>query len=116
MTEGMNYNCAGRDQTAKGKKKTRVSENARVLRAHAPVRDQNVIAKIKETVAGGAKRRHTGGYVCICTHVRVLRGDSERETILRALLGRKPFWGPVLLINEAPERVRVYVLALCQRE
>lgn len=104
--------CAGRDQKEKKKKKKETRRvRTRVLRAHAPVGDQNVIAKIKETVAGGAeRRRHAGGYMCVCiyvyVYVRVLqRGDSERETILRALLGRKPFWGPVLLINELPECV-----------
>lgn len=98
MTEGMNCECAGRDQTAKGGKKDAARRaRTRVLRAHAPVGDQNVIAKIKETVAGGGERRHAGGYTYAYVYVRVYmrvlqRGDSERETILRALLGRKPFW------------------------
>lgn len=112
MTEGVNYDCAGRDQTAGGKKKKTRRVRTRVLRAHAPVGDQNVIVKIKETVAGGAERRHAGGYtyVYMCVYVRVLqRSDSERETILRALLGRKPFWGPVLLINEPLESVCTFL-------
>lgn len=115
MTEGLNYECVGRDQTAKGEKKDAARRaRTRVLRAHAPVGDQNVIAKIKETVAGDAERRHAGGYTYVymylCVYMRVLqRGDSERETILRALLGRKPFWGPVLLINEPPESVCTFL-------
>lgn len=112
MTEGMNYECVDRDQTAKGGKKKDAARGARtrVLRAHAPVGDQNVIAKIKETVTGGAERRHADGYTYLCVYMRILqRGDSERETILRALLGRKPFWGPVLLINEPPESVCTFL-------
>jgi len=42
------------------------------------------------------------------------RARGREREILRALLGRKPFWGSVLLINEPPESV--YVLALCRRE
>jgi len=42
------------------------------------------------------------------------RARGREREILRALLGRKPFWGSVLLINEPPESV--YVLVLCRRE
>lgn len=42
------------------------------LCGRAPVRDQSVIAKIKETVANGAERR--GTYVYICSE-----SDSQRE-------------------------------------
>lgn len=57
----------GRDQT----QKTRAGENARVtrsrLRGRAPVRDQSVIAKIKETMANGAERRPE--YICIYIYI-----------------------------------------------
>jgi len=49
------------------------------------------------------ERCHSAGYARL--YARFAAGDRQREkeAILRALLGRKPFWGLVLLINEPLE-------------
>lgn len=58
------------------RQKTRPVRSARVtrsrLRGRAPVRDQSVIGKIKETVANGADRRRIHMYIFAAS-------DSERK-------------------------------------
>jgi len=85
-------------------KKTRACEEARVARrGRAPVADQNVIAKIKESVASDARDATRLDTRVLPRFAAVGDRQREKEAILRALLGRKPFWGLVLLINEPLE-------------
>lgn len=92
----------------RGEKKDAAREaRTRVLRAHAPVGDQNVIVEIKETVAGG--------YIYVYMYVRTrinacfaARWQRERDDF-EGVTRQEAILEPVLLINEPPESVCTFL-------